>query len=147
MVNDEDGAPEQEQVNCKCTERDYECDIGFFRDSGSGGCQRFSHDPDKPKVCNDTYVARSGLRKIEASVCRGGEDLTNKQVLRHCGLLSEVESQVRTFESRLKPDSLFYFPGSDVSWTQGVKYRWGRSFLIFCAHSVPNHTLSCSCFS
>jgi hypothetical protein len=135
MVKDEDGVPEQEQVNCKCTERDYECDIGFFRDSSNSGCQRFIHDPDKPKVCNDTYVARSGLRKIEASVCRGGEDLTNKQVLRQCGLLREVESQANTFESQLKPDSLFYFPGSDVSWTEGVECHCRRAYLIGCAHS------------
>jgi len=113
MVNDEDGVPEQEQVNCKCTERDYECDVGFFRDS-EGGCQRFSHDPEKPKICNGSYLARSGLRRIEASVCRGGLELERKQVLRQCGLLREVESKANTFDSQIKGDSLFYFPGSEV---------------------------------
>ncbi|KAG0043848.1 vacuolar protein sorting/targeting protein PEP1 [Gryganskiella cystojenkinii] len=113
-VNDEDGVPEQEQVNCKCTERDYECDIGFFRESTTGGCQRFSHDPEKPKVCNGTYLARSGLRKIEASVCKGGVVLENTQVERQCGLLKDVQSHGSMFAGQIKPDSLFYFPGSDT---------------------------------
>ncbi|KAF9211069.1 vacuolar protein sorting/targeting protein PEP1 [Podila verticillata] len=112
-VNDKDGSPEMEQSVCKCTARDFECDIGFFRDE-TGGCQRFGYDPEKPKKCDGTYKASAGFRKIDASKCTGGEDLSKKTTERQCGVAIGVQSKVTTFDSRYREGSVFYFPDSDV---------------------------------
>ncbi|KAF9904604.1 vacuolar protein sorting/targeting protein PEP1 [Lobosporangium transversale] len=115
-VNDDDGVPDMEQTNCKCTERDFECDIGFFRDD-AGKCQRFGHDPEKPKVCDGTYMGRSGFKKIEASACVDGVDLESQKVERQCGPKRAVESKMSRFNNRYEynQDSVFYFPKSDVA--------------------------------
>ncbi|KAG0326544.1 vacuolar protein sorting/targeting protein PEP1, partial [Podila humilis] len=112
-VNDKDGQPDIEQITCKCTARDYECDIGFFRDD-SGGCQRFGYDPEKPKNCDGTYSASAGFRKISASKCTGGEDLSKKMAERQCGHAAGVESKVTSFDTRYKDGSVFYFSNSDI---------------------------------
>ncbi|KAG9326226.1 hypothetical protein KVV02_001110 [Mortierella alpina] len=113
-VNDNDGVPDMEQTNCKCSGRDFECDVGFFM--VDGGCQRLGHDPEKPQKCEGTYMARSGFRKIAASVCKDGLDLENKKVERQCGSKKPVESKVSTFDYRYVhgQDTVFYFPDSDV---------------------------------
>ncbi|KAI1311572.1 vacuolar protein sorting/targeting protein PEP1 [Mortierella claussenii] len=115
QVNDDDGVPDMEQANCKCTERDFECDIGFFRDE-DGKCQRFGHDPEKPKDCDGTYMSKSGFKKIEASVCKDGLDLESQKVERQCGTKRAVESKVSRFVNRYEhnQDTVFYFPKSDV---------------------------------
>ncbi|KAF9114475.1 vacuolar protein sorting/targeting protein PEP1 [Mortierella sp. AM989] len=115
-VNDDDGIPDTEQANCKCTERDFECDIGFFRDE-NGQCQRFGHDPEKPKPCHDTYLSKSGFRKITASVCKDGLDLENKKVERQCGSKLPIESKGSTFPNAFNymTDTVFYFPKSDAA--------------------------------
>ncbi|KAF9344140.1 vacuolar protein sorting/targeting protein PEP1, partial [Mortierella sp. AD094] len=115
-VNDDDGNPDTEQANCKCSKLDFECDIGFFRDD-NGDCQRFGHDPDKPKPCDRTYKSRSGFRKISASVCKDGLDLENQEVERQCGSRAPVESKFSILPTAFnyKTDTLFYFPKSDVA--------------------------------
>ncbi|KAI7818042.1 hypothetical protein BC939DRAFT_464145 [Gamsiella multidivaricata] len=115
-VNDDDGVPDMEQANCRCTARDFECDIGFFMDE-DGSCQRFGHDPDKPRKCDDTYMGKSGFRKIEASACKDGLDLVDKQVERQCGSAKEVVSKASSFKNRYEhnQDTVFYFPNSDVA--------------------------------
>ncbi|KAG0203863.1 vacuolar protein sorting/targeting protein PEP1 [Mortierella sp. NVP41] len=114
-VNDNDGVPDMEQTNCKCTEKDFECDFGFFRDE-TGKCQLFEHDPEKPKVCDGTYMGRSGFRKIEMSKCKDGEDLANKKIERQCGAKKDVEAKLTTFDIAYNHDrdNIFYFPNSDV---------------------------------
>ncbi|KAF8939541.1 hypothetical protein EDD21DRAFT_317887 [Dissophora ornata] len=114
-VNDKDGIPDMEQSTCKCTERDFECDIGFFRDE-DGSCKRFGYDPDKPKVCKDVYMGKSGFRKIAASVCKDGKDLQNQDVERQCGSKKDVESTVSSFRNKYDRnlDTIFYFPNSDA---------------------------------
>ncbi|KAF9188563.1 vacuolar protein sorting/targeting protein PEP1 [Haplosporangium sp. Z 767] len=115
-VNDNDGVPDMEQANCKCTEKDFECDIGFFKDE-TGGCQRFGHDPEKPGKCDGTYMSRSGFRRIEASACKDGVDLENKKVERQCGAKRQVDSKMSAFSNRYihEQDTVFYFPDSDVA--------------------------------
>ncbi|KAF8985678.1 vacuolar protein sorting/targeting protein PEP1 [Entomortierella lignicola] len=115
-VNDNDGAPDTEQANCKCTERDFECDIGFFKDDNNQ-CQRFGHDPDKPKPCEGTYKSKSGFRKISASFCKDGLDLENKEVERQCGSRLPVESKGSSFANvfNYRTDTVFYFPKSDIA--------------------------------
>lgn len=105
-----------ETASCKCTARDYECDIGYFRDE-DGKCQPEGHDPDKPKLCKSTYTGRSGLKKIQKSVCEGGEDLEKTPVERQCNARKEVDSKMTSFENRYNynTDTFFYFPDSDVS--------------------------------
>lgn len=110
-----------EQSVCKCTARDFECDIGFFRDE-TGGCQRFGYDPEKPKKCDGTYKASGGFRKIDASKCTGGEDLSKKTIERQCGVAVGVQSKVTPFDSRYREGSVFYFPDSDVSWPSWFSY-------------------------
>ncbi|KAG0309339.1 vacuolar protein sorting/targeting protein PEP1 [Dissophora globulifera] len=114
-VNDKDGTPDMEQSTCKCTERDYECDIGFFK-AEDGSCSRFGHDPDKPAKCDGVYKGKSGFRRIAASVCKDGLDLENKQVERQCGVKKDVESKMSPFRNKYdhNQDSIFYFPKSDV---------------------------------
>lgn len=114
-MNDNDGVPDTEEANCKCTERDFECDVGFFM--ADGKCERMGHDPDKPQKCEGTYMARSGFRKIAASVCKDGLDKEKEKVERQCGSKKPVESKVSTFDYRYvhDRDTLFYFPDSDVS--------------------------------
>ncbi|KAF9346110.1 vacuolar protein sorting/targeting protein PEP1 [Mortierella sp. NVP85] len=104
-----------EQINCKCTIKDFECDVGFFRDE-SGKCNRFGYDPDKPQKCEGTYMGKAGFRKIKASECKDGEDWENKQVERQCGSRKEVESKVTAFKNRYEygQDTVFYFPNSDI---------------------------------
>jgi len=115
-VNDDDGVPDMEEANCKCTARDYECAIGYFRDE-AGECQPEGHDPDKPSKCTGTYMGHSGLKKIQASACEGGEDLEKKEVERQCNAMKEVDSKMSAFENRYdhESDTFFYFPDSDVS--------------------------------
>ncbi|KAG0243406.1 vacuolar protein sorting/targeting protein PEP1 [Mortierella sp. GBA43] len=115
-VNDNDGVPDTEQVKCKCTKKDFECDIGFFRDD-DGSCSRFGYDPEKPKVCQGTYMSRSGFRKIQASQCEDGLDLEKERVERRCGAQKPVESKVSAFRYRYEygQDTLFYFPNSDIA--------------------------------
>ncbi|KAG0004769.1 vacuolar protein sorting/targeting protein PEP1 [Modicella reniformis] len=61
-VNDSDGVPDMEQTKCKCTAKDFECDIGFFRDK-DGSCKRFGHDPDNPRsVTGHTWVKPASAR-------------------------------------------------------------------------------------
>ena len=116
-VNDNDGVPDMEQTNCKCTKKDFECDFGFFRDE-TGNCQLFEHDPEKPKDCEGTYKSRSGFRKIEASKCRDGVDLANEKIERQCGVKKGVEAKMTTFDIAFSHDrdTVFYFPDSDVSY-------------------------------
>jgi hypothetical protein len=115
-VNDNDGVPDMEQVKCKCTKKDFECDIGFFRDD-DGSCSRLGYDPERPKECQGTYMSGSGFRKIQASQCEGGLDLEKERVERRCGAQKAVESKVSAFLYRFEygQDTLFYFPNSDVS--------------------------------
>ena len=115
-MNDNDGTPDMEQTSCKCTKKDFECDVGFFRDE-SGKCNRFGYDPDKPKKCEGTYMGKAGFRKIRASECKDGEDWESKQEERQCGSRKEVESKVTAFKNRYEygQDTVFYFPNSDVS--------------------------------
>ncbi|KAF9163085.1 vacuolar protein sorting/targeting protein PEP1 [Mortierella sp. AD010] len=115
-VNDDDGSPDTEQGNCKCSKLDFECDIGFFRDT-NGDCQRFGHDPDKPKPCDGTYKSKSGFRKISASACKGGLDLENQEVERQCGTKKPIESKGSAFPNAYDHDrdTLFYFSNSDVA--------------------------------
>ncbi|KAF9903168.1 vacuolar protein sorting/targeting protein PEP1 [Linnemannia zychae] len=114
-VNDKDGVPDTEQTNCKCTKKDFECDIGFFMDE-TGKCQLFEHDPEKPKNCDGVYKSRSGFRKIEASKCKDGVDLTNEKIERQCGTKRDVEATMSTFDITFNHDrdTIFYFPDSDV---------------------------------
>ncbi|KAF9130105.1 vacuolar protein sorting/targeting protein PEP1 [Mortierella sp. GBA39] len=114
-VNDDDGKPDMEQTNCKCTKKDFECDFGFFMDE-TGNCQLFEHDPEKPKNCEGTYKSRSGFSKIEASKCRDGVDLANEKIERQCGAKKDVEAKLTTFDIAFSRDrdAVFYFPDSDV---------------------------------
>jgi len=59
---------------CSCTEEDFECDVGFFRDD-SGACLRtdetlISYDP--PDNCNGYYEVSLGYRKVTGDSCMGG---------------------------------------------------------------------------
>lgn len=105
-----------EQANCKCTKNDFECDIGFFKDE-DGSCKRFGHDPDKPKKCDGTYMGKPGFRKIQASVCQGGQDLEKEQVERQYGSKEPAVTKLSTFTHKYDHglDTVFYFPNSDVS--------------------------------
>lgn len=60
-------------------------DVGYWRNE-AGRCVLQGPDPDKPENCvNGTvYTGRSGYRKISASTCTGGLDLTPK-VEKICG--------------------------------------------------------------
>lgn len=51
---------------CKCTEEDWECDLGFHRGE-DGTCQMnpfFEVNYDAPKECNDYYYVTQGYRKV-----------------------------------------------------------------------------------
>ena len=62
---------------CECSADDFECDLGFFRNS-AGQCEFVGNHPDQPAHCEKgtDFVGKSGYRKISLSKCTKGEDLT-----------------------------------------------------------------------
>ena len=63
--------------NCLCTESDYECDVGFGRNSPGDPCTPLSgknetdvHEP--PAICVGYYTISKGYRKIPGDTCEGG---------------------------------------------------------------------------
>lgn len=73
---------------CKCTEQDYECDVGYSRElnqpckltnsthkSMNDAMMEFWEDKPSGKImqnCTDFYYISSGYRKIPGDVCKGG---------------------------------------------------------------------------
>jgi hypothetical protein len=59
---------------CPCTEENYECDTGFFRDE-NGACLAIDEQPisyDPPDNCNGQYKITQGYRKVAGDSCFGG---------------------------------------------------------------------------
>lgn len=71
---------------CFCTELDWECDAGYFRDTKSGNCAlagetgQTAKEPEHkvPEDCKDYYVVEMGYRKVADSACERGLDLTGQ---------------------------------------------------------------------
>ncbi|TPX34326.1 hypothetical protein SmJEL517_g02986 [Synchytrium microbalum] len=74
---------------CACTEKDFECDAGYYREvvDGVAKCKVNGADFNQPKDCKagTSYSAPSGFRKIGLSKCQGGVDLEKTKVDRPCG--------------------------------------------------------------
>lgn len=71
---------------CFCTELDWECDAGYFRDPKSGNCVLAGNLDESakaphhqiPEDCKDYYVVETGYRKVADSACERGLDLTGQ---------------------------------------------------------------------
>ncbi len=111
----------QKPVTCECTEADYECDFGFYRD-GSGNCVLSGVDPKEPPTCQkgQNYNGSNGYRKNPMSACTGGKKLEGT-TLRPCSgktpptLPSEgISTGVRKtpFPSSVRADSVIHFEQS-----------------------------------
>jgi hypothetical protein len=63
--------------NCKCTENDYQCDMGYERREIGEPCLKIdnSNTNDIPLICKGSYVVSKGYRKIAGDTCVGGIDL------------------------------------------------------------------------
>lgn len=62
---------------CPCTDKDWECDNGYERDSGSVVCTAqagFTAVTDPPAVCDAYYPVTRGYRKVSDNFCQGGVD-------------------------------------------------------------------------
>lgn len=61
--------------NCKCTEEDWECDIGYERVK-NGPCKSVTNETvsfDPPEDCRgDYYYITNGYRKVAGNTCEGG---------------------------------------------------------------------------
>eukprot|EP00357_Protocruzia_adherens_P001449 CAMPEP_0115041508 /NCGR_PEP_ID=MMETSP0216-20121206/45562_1 /TAXON_ID=223996 /ORGANISM="Protocruzia adherens, Strain Boccale" /LENGTH=910 /DNA_ID=CAMNT_0002423145 /DNA_START=38 /DNA_END=2773 /DNA_ORIENTATION=+ len=85
--------------SCECTERDYECDVGFYRSSLMGTCiasdSLESGPPSVEELCAHTisgYVGISrGYHRIAGNSCRGG--ITHDAIIQQC---PETLSYVRS---------------------------------------------------
>jgi hypothetical protein len=94
--NGEINEPVTKVFPCKCTEKDYECDVDFLKDS-SGQCKyigesggdtgsmldshQFNHYSKAGEDCKDEkfYETTKGYRKIPGNKCYGGVDLNPKK--------------------------------------------------------------------
>ncbi|KAJ3036248.1 vacuolar protein sorting/targeting protein PEP1 [Rhizophlyctis rosea] len=139
-VGEEFGDEGETFETCSCTRDDYECDVGFFRDS-DGECQLAGgHDPLEAEKCKnlkegDTYKGSSGYRKISISKCKGGKDMT-EPVDRVCGKDHEqngpIKMATKIFDSSLA--DYFYFNHSatlvmrDQADTVWISYDNGKSW-------------------
>ena len=63
--------------NCKCTENDYQCDMGYERREIGEPCLKIdnSNINDIPLICKGRYIVSKGYRKIAGDTCVGGIDL------------------------------------------------------------------------
>jgi len=61
---------------CPCTEDDWECDLGFERDSNSNCIYPGGSPTYPPQVCpvGETYNKTKGYRAVAATACQGGVD-------------------------------------------------------------------------
>ena len=57
---------------CQCTEEDWECDVGFSRDSEGICIRKKKQELFIPENCEDNYIITSGYRKVAGDVCMGG---------------------------------------------------------------------------
>ncbi|KAK3827652.1 MAG: hypothetical protein J3Q66DRAFT_362867 [Benniella sp.] len=142
-VNDNDGALDMEQIHCKCTKKNFECNDGFFSDE-SGNCNRFGYDPDKLKKCEG--MSESGFLKIKARECKEGMDWEDKQVERQSGEQKEVESKVTAFINRYEygRDTVYYmyFPKSEVDSEASIAQETSMSRSLLLVSSTLLEHLS-----
>ncbi|KAK9765410.1 vacuolar protein sorting/targeting protein PEP1 [Basidiobolus ranarum] len=129
------GKPKTKQINCKCTQKDYQCDTNFWRDP-NGKCVVYGTDPDRPRTCTtgQKYLGRSGYRKIRHSTCIDGLRLEEK-IEKDCGNISGIQTKTTLFENEEIVD-YYYFKKSDhtlirtstgsiwVSYDEG--YEWKK---------------------
>ena len=59
--------------NCQCTEEDFECDIGYYRDD-SAICSRIESYKREESVCGEDLMVRevTGYRRVAGNSCEGG---------------------------------------------------------------------------
>lgn len=67
---------------CKCTNEDYECDMGFKRTEEGSCIPRNGEDVDlnPPKNCYDNYTIRMGYKKSADNSCVGGVTHEDKEL-------------------------------------------------------------------
>ena len=63
--------------NCECTEADYECDVGYERQTYEGPCVLTDNSKEKevikpPENCNGYFAVTKGYRKIFGDTCVNG---------------------------------------------------------------------------
>lgn len=82
--------------NCECTEADYECDAGFFRNS-EGKCDIM---PGKTEIWSEcvggSKYQSSGYRKHSLSTCEGGLKLDTPIQYRSCSFIAAAGSSLLT---------------------------------------------------
>jgi Sortilin, neurotensin receptor 3,/Sortilin, neurotensin receptor 3, C-terminal len=62
--------------NCECTEEDFECDLGYYRDYGE--CKKMDNYDFPPQVCDQyNYIdVITGYRRVAGNTCEGGVSST-----------------------------------------------------------------------
>ena len=73
---------------CRCTDSDYECDLGFARVEAQEkvNCISVNTANDQPADCKigSTYKGLSGYRFIPGTRCRGGNDKLGEPITKEC---------------------------------------------------------------
>ncbi|EGR30373.1 hypothetical protein IMG5_133680, partial [Ichthyophthirius multifiliis] len=90
---------------CPCTEEDYECDYGFYRENNQGDCmplnEKFSRQNllKPPEDCQFSYYVSKGYQRVVDTQCYGGIDLNGEY----------LECPVQIQEARLenKQDEIY----------------------------------------
>ncbi|KAJ3262293.1 vacuolar protein sorting/targeting protein PEP1 [Boothiomyces macroporosus] len=111
-------------AKCECTEEDFECDEGFFRNGDK--CELYGKDPLQPKDCisGNKYEGSSGYVKLSLSKCSGGID-HSKKVERVCDAPPALPHQVKVshFKFDSPVDDFFYFPNTKNILAKDVKHQ------------------------
>ncbi|CAG8497035.1 17231_t:CDS:10, partial [Dentiscutata heterogama] len=111
----------ENKEKCECNEYDFECDVGYWREDGK--CKLLGYDHQRPDVCNNKYLAKSGYRKISKSKCEGGIDLT-KDIYKSCNDTDNIDiiTKLQSFDSQIT--DYFYFTNSNTTLIRVNKQVW-----------------------
>ncbi|KAJ3513798.1 hypothetical protein NLJ89_g2750 [Agrocybe chaxingu] len=147
--------PVVHEDNCKCTERDYECDFNYVRKGDK--CDPVGPERIPAGVCarpDGTYLGSSGYRKISGNTCVDGVKKDEK-VEKSCSQAQPAEGEVAhhkfSFSGQIVQHSYFRNSQtilvrlSDGSMWQSSNegYRWDpiikdQRFLVFYHHKYSD---------
>ncbi|KAJ3158678.1 vacuolar protein sorting/targeting protein PEP1 [Geranomyces michiganensis] len=116
VAADDESVGEVKGEKCACSDADYECDFGFFKDGNE--CKLTGKDPKQPENCpkGTTFEGSSGYRKISASECTGAVASKEKPQARTCNADVQTGGGISVAETVLddKFKDYFYFNPTTV---------------------------------
>lgn len=70
--------------NCECTEEDFECDYGYYRE-GNGECKPTGQVGLEPECVEGVKVFKTGYRRVAGNSCEGGVSVVYDWRSENCG--------------------------------------------------------------